>query len=176
MTNRPVLDPISWITPARWGFAATASTADLSNLVLVISQDAHWKHTASAWLSTSPCSASSRCVTRGWCGGRFGSRRPAGSFAGRQAASAYRLRRLAGGFPATRRPAPAAPLPRCCPGRRLRRCGPASGRGKRPPLGSTSAVPVNATGTNGTPHSRANRMCAGPEFADVPSVERVPSG
>ncbi|MDT5008804.1 MAG: transport system ATP-binding/permease protein, partial [Mycobacterium sp.] len=34
VTGRPVLDSISWITPARWGFAATAATADLSSLVM----------------------------------------------------------------------------------------------------------------------------------------------
>jgi hypothetical protein len=49
VTGRPVLDSISWITPARWGFAATAATADLSSLVMGIAQDAHWKRTASAW-------------------------------------------------------------------------------------------------------------------------------
>ncbi|MDT5095204.1 MAG: transport system ATP-binding/permease protein [Mycobacterium sp.] len=49
VTGRPLLDTISWITPARWGFAATASTADLSHLVMGIAQDSHWKHTASAW-------------------------------------------------------------------------------------------------------------------------------
>ncbi|KAA0082821.1 ATP-binding cassette domain-containing protein [Mycolicibacterium sp. P9-64] len=49
VTNRPLLETISLFTPARWGFAATASTADLSNLV-VIAKDAHWQHTASAWL------------------------------------------------------------------------------------------------------------------------------
>ena len=48
VTNRP-LDPVSWLLPARWGLAATASTADLSNTVAVIAQDSHWKHTASAW-------------------------------------------------------------------------------------------------------------------------------
>jgi ABC-type multidrug transport system ATPase subunit len=48
VTNRP-LDPVSWLTPARWGLAATASTADLSNTVAVIPQDSHWKHTGSAW-------------------------------------------------------------------------------------------------------------------------------
>jgi ABC-type multidrug transport system ATPase subunit len=48
VTDR-VLDPVSWLTPARWGLAATASTADLSNLVAVIPKDSHWKHTASAW-------------------------------------------------------------------------------------------------------------------------------
>jgi ABC transport system ATP-binding/permease protein len=48
VTDR-ALDPLSWLTPARWGLAATASTADLSNLVAVIPKDSHWKHTASAW-------------------------------------------------------------------------------------------------------------------------------
>jgi hypothetical protein len=50
VTGRPLLDAISWLTPARWGFAATASTADLSNLVVGIAQDSYWQHTASAWL------------------------------------------------------------------------------------------------------------------------------
>ena len=50
VTGRPLLDTISWFTPARWGFAATASTADLSNLIVGIARDAHWQHTASAWL------------------------------------------------------------------------------------------------------------------------------
>jgi hypothetical protein len=48
VTGRP-LDPISWFLPARWGLAATASTADLTNTVAVIAQDSHWQHTASAW-------------------------------------------------------------------------------------------------------------------------------
>ena len=48
VTNRP-LDPVSWLLPARWGLAATASTVDLTNTVAVIPQDSHWKHTASAW-------------------------------------------------------------------------------------------------------------------------------
>jgi hypothetical protein len=48
VTNRP-LDPASWLLPARWGLAATASTTDLTNTVAVIPQDSHWKHTASAW-------------------------------------------------------------------------------------------------------------------------------
>lgn len=49
VTNRPLLETISMFTPARWGFAATASTADLSNLAVGIAKDSHWKHTASAW-------------------------------------------------------------------------------------------------------------------------------
>jgi ABC transport system ATP-binding/permease protein len=48
VTNRPLLETISMFTPARWGFAATASTADLSNLVM-IAKDSHWRHTSSAW-------------------------------------------------------------------------------------------------------------------------------
>ena len=49
VTDR-VLDPLSWLTPARWGLAATASTADVTNTVLVISKDSHWKHSGSVWL------------------------------------------------------------------------------------------------------------------------------
>jgi ABC transport system ATP-binding/permease protein len=48
VTDR-LLDPVSWLIPARWGLAAAASTADLSNLVAVIPKDSHWTHTASAW-------------------------------------------------------------------------------------------------------------------------------
>jgi ABC-type multidrug transport system ATPase subunit len=50
VTNRPLLETISMFTPARWGLAATASTADLSNLAMGIAKDSHWQHTASAWL------------------------------------------------------------------------------------------------------------------------------
>jgi ABC-type multidrug transport system ATPase subunit len=50
VTDRPLLDPISWLTPARWGFAAPAATVDLTNLVAGISQDTHWQHTAAAWI------------------------------------------------------------------------------------------------------------------------------
>jgi hypothetical protein len=48
MTDRP-LDPASWVTPARWGLAASASTADLTDTVPMLPQDSHWKHSASAW-------------------------------------------------------------------------------------------------------------------------------
>jgi len=50
VTGRPALETIAWIMPGRWGFAATASTADLSNLVVGIAQDSHWQHSAPAWL------------------------------------------------------------------------------------------------------------------------------
>ncbi len=51
VTNRPVLDQLSWFTPARWGFAASASTVDLVNLVPgpLTPKDRWWKHTASSW-------------------------------------------------------------------------------------------------------------------------------
>ena len=49
VTDRLLLDPFSWVTPARWGLAALASTADLPNLVSTVPKDSHWKHTASAW-------------------------------------------------------------------------------------------------------------------------------
>ena len=51
VTGRVVLDQLSWITPARWGFASTASTIDLIRLVPgpLTPQDSHWKHTPGAW-------------------------------------------------------------------------------------------------------------------------------
>ena len=51
VTGRLVLDQLSWITPARWGFAASASTIDLIKLVPgpLTPKDRHWEHTASAW-------------------------------------------------------------------------------------------------------------------------------
>ena len=51
VTNRPVLDQLSWVTPARWGFAASASTVDLVNLVPgpLTPKDRWWEHTASSW-------------------------------------------------------------------------------------------------------------------------------
>ncbi len=52
VTNRLMLDPMSWVTPARWGFAASASTVDLPSLVpaQLAPRDSHWAHTSSAWL------------------------------------------------------------------------------------------------------------------------------
>lgn len=51
VTNRLVLDQLSWFTPARWGFAASASTVDLVNLVPgpLTPKDRWWKHTGSTW-------------------------------------------------------------------------------------------------------------------------------
>lgn len=52
VTDRLVLDQMSWFTPARWGFAASASTVDLIRLVPgpLTPQDRHWEHTSGAWL------------------------------------------------------------------------------------------------------------------------------
>jgi len=52
VTNRIGLDQLSWITPARWGFATSASTVDLIKLVPgpLTPKDSHWEHTAGAWL------------------------------------------------------------------------------------------------------------------------------
>ncbi|KUI32717.1 FHA domain-containing protein [Mycobacterium sp. GA-2829] len=51
VTDRLVLDQLSWFTPARWGFAASASTIDLIKLVPgpLTPKDSHWEHTGSAW-------------------------------------------------------------------------------------------------------------------------------
>ncbi|BCZ24584.1 FHA domain-containing protein [Mycobacterium senriense] len=51
VTARVGLDQMSWATPARWGFAASASTADLLKLEPgpVIPKDSHWRHTPASW-------------------------------------------------------------------------------------------------------------------------------
>lgn len=51
VTDRLVLDQMSWFTPARWGFAASASTVDLVNQVPgpLTPKDRWWKHDGSSW-------------------------------------------------------------------------------------------------------------------------------
>jgi ABC-type multidrug transport system ATPase subunit len=52
VTDRLGLDQMSWATPARWGFASSASTVDLLSLQDKVPQtphDSHWQHTARAW-------------------------------------------------------------------------------------------------------------------------------
>ena len=52
VTDRLVLDQLSWGTPARWGYAAAASTIDTHRLVVgpTDPKDQHFDHKASAWL------------------------------------------------------------------------------------------------------------------------------
>lgn len=52
VTGRAGLDQMSWVTPARWGFATTASTVGLTDLVKppIMPDDSLWKHTSGAWL------------------------------------------------------------------------------------------------------------------------------
>jgi hypothetical protein len=51
VTGRIGLDQMSWATPARWGFAASASTIDLTKLQPgpQIPKDALWQHNAGTW-------------------------------------------------------------------------------------------------------------------------------
>ncbi len=51
VTGRIGLDQMSWATPARWGFAASASTVDLTKLEPgpQIPRDSHWDHNAGTW-------------------------------------------------------------------------------------------------------------------------------
>ena len=51
VTGRIVLDQLSWITPARWGFASSASTVALCDLVPppITPADALWDHKFQSW-------------------------------------------------------------------------------------------------------------------------------
>ncbi len=52
VTDRFLLDQLSWATPARWGYAASSSTINIEKLVPgpVKPKDQHWVHKPSAWL------------------------------------------------------------------------------------------------------------------------------
>ncbi len=52
VTNRTFLDQLSWAVPARWGYAASASTVNVRALVpgSLSPEDSHWAHTRSAWV------------------------------------------------------------------------------------------------------------------------------
>ncbi|WP_428340441.1 ABC transporter permease [Mycobacterium sp.] len=52
VTGRLGLDQMSWLMPARWGYAAAASTVDLRHLVppTLLPQDQFWQHTRHFWL------------------------------------------------------------------------------------------------------------------------------
>jgi ABC-type multidrug transport system ATPase subunit/pSer/pThr/pTyr-binding forkhead associated (FHA) protein len=50
VTGRLVLDQLAWFVPARWGFAASASTVDLNSVEAGLPADVLWRHVPSAWL------------------------------------------------------------------------------------------------------------------------------
>jgi hypothetical protein len=50
VTGRLLLDQTSWLLPARWGFAAAASTVDLRNIEAALPADRLWVHTPRPWL------------------------------------------------------------------------------------------------------------------------------
>ncbi len=49
LSGTPVLQQLAYVVPARWGFAALASTARL-NVISSLSTDSQWAHTSSTWL------------------------------------------------------------------------------------------------------------------------------
>jgi len=51
VTGRVVLDQVSWVVPARWGFAASASTIDLRRVDPTVRvRDPLWSHDLRSWL------------------------------------------------------------------------------------------------------------------------------
>jgi ABC-type multidrug transport system ATPase subunit len=51
VTGRLGLDQLSWLMPARWGYAAASSTVDVRHLVppSLLPQDRFWQHTRKIW-------------------------------------------------------------------------------------------------------------------------------
>ena len=50
VAGRPVFEQLSWLMPARWGYAMAASTVDMVT-ILPTRDDALWHHDASQWLT-----------------------------------------------------------------------------------------------------------------------------
>jgi ABC transport system ATP-binding/permease protein len=51
VTGRIPLDQMSWLLPARWGFAASASTVDLPTIAPILqTNDRLWSHASNWWL------------------------------------------------------------------------------------------------------------------------------
>jgi hypothetical protein len=52
VTDRIVLDQLSWAVPSRWGYAASAATVNLRALVpgSLTPKDNHWLHAPGVWL------------------------------------------------------------------------------------------------------------------------------
>ncbi|MGW0180373.1 FHA domain-containing protein [Nocardia sp. NPDC003345] len=49
VTDRVVLEQVSWLFPSRWGYAAAASTVDVRALFVQSQQDGFWEHARGAW-------------------------------------------------------------------------------------------------------------------------------
>jgi ABC-type multidrug transport system ATPase subunit len=50
VTGRVLLEQLSWIAPARWGYAAAAGTVDLTNVAAGAPDDVLWSHHPLPWL------------------------------------------------------------------------------------------------------------------------------
>ncbi|MDX3661494.1 ATP-binding cassette domain-containing protein [Streptomyces sp. ID05-26A] len=50
VTDRPVLEQLSWLAPARWGYAAGASTVDVRSHVPGVPAEPLWRHEPLWWL------------------------------------------------------------------------------------------------------------------------------
>jgi ABC transport system ATP-binding/permease protein len=50
IANRFGLEQVAWLVPARWGFAALASTVDVHDVNLLAVTDDSWKHSSGRWL------------------------------------------------------------------------------------------------------------------------------
>ncbi len=51
VAGRMILEQLAWFAPARWSFAAAASTSELAALPGSADEDARWQHSAGVWAS-----------------------------------------------------------------------------------------------------------------------------
>ncbi len=77
VTGRLGLDQLSWLMPARWGYAAASSTVDVRHLVSgsLLPQDRFWQHTRKIWLFDMGMLAALAVLYAGFVRWKTGSRR-----------------------------------------------------------------------------------------------------
>jgi hypothetical protein len=67
VTGRPILNQLSWAIPARWGFAATASTTDVRVIAPMTPQnETLWSHDPGRWLLNMTVLIALGAVLAGW--------------------------------------------------------------------------------------------------------------
>jgi ABC-type multidrug transport system ATPase subunit len=69
------LEQVSWLVPARWGLAASASTVDVPTVNLLAASDDSWTHSTGRWLFDMAMLVGLGVVATGWL--RWRLRRPA---------------------------------------------------------------------------------------------------
>src|SRR5690606_3689958 len=65
VSGRAMLEQLSWLAPARWGYASAAATVDLKTVVPTAPDDVLWSHHPVAWLGGRTAMAALTAIVAG---------------------------------------------------------------------------------------------------------------